>query len=59
MTALIVNIIEAQTTKELHRLMYDNLRLFNKYPVLDFYARKRSASLRRVRAGLTGEICTN
>ena len=39
MTNLIVQIEQAKTTKELHRIMYENIKWFNSFAVLDYIAR--------------------
>jgi hypothetical protein len=39
MTTLIVKIESAQSLAQIDFLMYKNLRLFNRYPILDYVAR--------------------
>jgi hypothetical protein len=55
MTTLLIKITEANTTKELHRLLYDNLKWYNGSEILDYAARMRRRELRK----LTENVCKN
>ena len=41
MTKILAQITVCTTTKQLHQIMYDNLKWYNRCPVLDWYARRQ------------------
>lgn len=50
MTGLLNKILSARSTREINEVMFSNLKHFNKFPVLDFYARRRKAQIRKTQS---------